>query len=529
MEGCFSHTAVSPPRISKRRIQVCRWLGFGACIPAMIVAGSVYAFNAYSDGLKTQLSLTQSQEEDLLSIGVVATCIGFTAGLLIEHFGLQLTATVAAITSFLGYLFMGLTLDGKVTRSYGFLAFSIFLTGQGSIFFYMLSLMSTAVNFPLKVRGTMFGFLDAMYGGSATIWSTIYGETFGKSNNAADQNVAGYLYTVGAASAAAGLVCIVAVRHLPFDMDTSPASVPDKGTKQHAGIQQDGYTASSNSSRVPAAATNVEIDDPLIDSGDGDALLLSDSHGNSSTVPDDDDDHAQTQDKSLKQLVCSLDFHLLFWPFIMVSAMTTMFIANVTFYLKAFHLEDEYRRLLTIMIPGLGLVFRIILGFTSDRTIKVIPRSFYISFTMCFLCVGLVLLRVKVGVVWVLMFNAVTMALAAAGVWCLVPTVVTEISGVKSFGRVWGIVMLFSGATSVLYQVVFGRVYDAHVAEKPTPAPGLGIESSEPTPATCYGAQCFSASTDMILASAIVSVCMILSLAVRQWRGMRRVRHHIGD
>lgn len=373
----------------------------------------------------------------------------------------------------------------------------------------MIALVNTATNFPVRVRATLFGLLDSLYGGSAVIWSTIYNVMFGQSDDPLRQNLAGYLYMLAIAGTFIGLLMFVLVHHLPHGEESESSGQEDSSLNSTSQLE-----AVGDASEDPSAAHVSEhhsLNKSQEASSEAEPLL-------SSTSVDDG------REQTLKQLFCSLNFHLLFWPFLAITSITTMFGGNITFYLKSAYLEDEYRKPLTIMIPAIGLLGRIFFGFTSDRLQKRVPRTVFILVSSVLMSVGFILLRIDVGKAWVLTLNSVLVPLAAGAMWTLSPTIISEASG-KHFGLNWGVIMFASGFVTILFQFLFGIVYDDHTAKssttRPTSIPAavshLDVEKqASPTPATCYGAACYSFTSDVMLACCWLSIASLLTLVVRQ-------------
>ena len=68
--------------------------------------------------------------EWILSIGLIATCIGFTAGPFVDRFGFQASCCVASLVGGLGVLLLGLAIQKKISSDFGFLCFLFVLAGE---------------------------------------------------------------------------------------------------------------------------------------------------------------------------------------------------------------------------------------------------------------------------------------------------------------------------------------------------------------------------------------------------------------
>ena len=382
----------------------------------------------------------------------------------------------------------------------------------------MIALMSTAVNFRPSVRGTLFGILDSIYGGgSAAAWSTIYGVAYGANDDPMKENVAGFMFLMAIVFPAVGLLMFATVHHLPFEVSAGDTVA---GNRQSADLKT--FEDSSSTGVVAGDFVNWQSDQDDSGTAEDDQLLV---------LADEGESKDSGEEKSIRQLICNLDFQLLFWPFLVMSSVTTLFIGNITFYLKSAHLEDEYRELLTILMPSIGLAARLIWGSVSDRLKDRVPRSCFVLAGAVMLTAGLVPLRTNVGSIWALILTSVLIAMAAGSVWSLVPTIVSEIGGLKKFGLNWGVMMFCSGILGLIFQVMFGAIYDANIGTKSvTGAPSTGGLPTAafgndavvtPTTATCYGPRCYSTTTDIILACCSLSTVMLTVLVIRQRRKQR--------
>ena len=190
-----------------------------------------------------------------------------------------------------------------------------------------------------------------------------------------------------------------------------------------------------------------------------------------------------------RQIMTRSDFHFLFWPFMICSGLQLMYQNNVGVYLKSFD-QEQYTTLFTTLNPIAQVVCKFIVGFISDIIVHRVPRSallllFYVLQTIVMtLCVffsdSFVLLLVTLIIV----------GFANGALWCLTPTIVSELYGMKYFGRNWGTIMIGSAFGGLGCQQIFGQFYDMNIHNK---------NSQD-----CFGKACFTWS---FIIAAVFSFC----------------------
>lgn len=443
------------------------------------------------------------------------------------------------------------------------LCFSVCALGQGGIFTYMACMMTTAANFSPKVRGTVIGLVDAMYGGSAAIFSAIYNQTYGKNDSPRLQDVAGFFYAAAITMISVNLFLFATLWWIPWEdqkKGATPAASSEsteivdversraaslnakelkEGHVQGAEVRRteelkDGADRSQSPTRPMCSAdgkhsplnrfatSSAESDqfsehEPLLRQQESESQTGG-SH-NTQTSPD----------LNTLELISNVNFQFLFWSFALATGVGLMFMSNVLFFLKAYGLEEQYRGLFTIILPIFSLISRFLSGVISDALHSCyVSRSVLLVITMAVLVVAQALLLVWPHSVGILLFNAIAVGISYGSMWCLMPTIMTNIGGLKFFGQNWGIVMLSSALAGMGYQALYGKVYDAHV-QRSTPHPNTvydlvlpSTNDESPTTSTCYGTKCFALTTYITVASCAFSLLLVLLLCVRDQRELFR-------
>eukprot|EP00117_Sycon_ciliatum_P040818 scpid33238/ scgid0981/ Probable transporter mch1 len=541
-------------------------LALFAAICGMSVSGFLYSFNSFADALKEQLSFTQTQVEWISSVANIGSCIGITAGLFMQRFGAKITVCVAALLSFAGFFVVAASIEHRIPTHFSLMCIYFFVMGQGGIFTYMACMMTTAVNFSPAVRGTVIGLVDSMYGGSAAVFSTIYTQTYGASSVAREQDVAGFFYAGAAIMAAVNLFLFVALLWMPWkaaadkpnhngsdagsfdatsyenssDMEKSDSfsvasgqeSVSDQRARTPAlgspslqasapHVGSPSQHSQGRSHQPPMPSQRVDSEDVIEPVLETDSLLASSTAESSECL-----DKSKQPDLNTLQLFLNVNFQLLFWAFALATGVGLMFMSNVLFFLKAYGLEDDRnRKLFTTLLPVCSLVSRFLSGIVSDAMhARFIPRSLLLLVASAALLVAQALLLVQPDSLRVLLVNTTCVGISYGSMWCLVPTIMTHIGGLKYFGQNWGIVMLSSALAGMAYQELYGKVYDDHV-HAPTLPPGASPRPDAgpaPTESTCYGSRCFAVTTYVSVASCALSFLMVLLLFVRDFRTLRK-------
>lgn len=80
-----------------------KWLGFVTAVWVQAISGNNYTFSNYSDALKSLMSLTQLQLNNLSVAKDVGKAFGLLAGLASDRLSPQLMLLIGSIEGFIGY------------------------------------------------------------------------------------------------------------------------------------------------------------------------------------------------------------------------------------------------------------------------------------------------------------------------------------------------------------------------------------------------------------------------------------------
>ena len=190
-------------------------------------------------------------------------------------------------------------------------------------------------------------------------------------------------------------------------------------------------------------------------------------------------------------LLCSTDFHLILWPFLMCTSIQLMFINNIPAYLTSFK-HESYNTLLTIMSPVIAVVTKIIVGTLSDLTLDKLPRIFYLLICNVLQTVFLFLCIFFVNDIVLFSCTVIAVSMAIGAGWCLSPAMLSNMFGTKHFGVNWGSLLQGCAIGGFAAQAAFGVLYDAHLTAGNV----------------CFGKDCFIWSFTMVVILSFISVIL---------------------
>lgn len=330
----------------------------------------------------------------------------------------------------------------------------------------MACLMTSINNYPFHLRGTIIGLLDSLYGGSAAIFSGIYAGAFINGHNKGDeekQNLKGYFCMC---AIVIGVICSLAIMFLKLLPQTDRSST-----------------------------LNIQEDD------------------NCSNASADEDHHNETissyiiGEKGGFSILIDIDFQYLFWIANIGGGISLMYMNNVSSILESFHMM-QYNSFLSTLTPVAGCVARVISGYASDRLAYKLPRIAILLFWLVLLAVMQLISMFFLNNYAVLVLNSIFIGSAMGSVWCLTPTIVSELFGTKHFGWNWGWMMISTAMGTAIYQRIFAAIYQFYIR------PGDGL--------TCYGIKCYRWTMLFTSVTALFSIILSVGLLQRINRVLKR-------
>ncbi|XP_060579682.1 uncharacterized protein LOC132736522 [Ruditapes philippinarum] len=403
------------------------------------------------------------------SMGNFGISLGFPAGLLTERFSVRWTSFVATIVSTSGFLLLwSTTLSKDFYHDHAWLQYIyFFIAGFGAIFMYMASLTTNMNNFQPKHRGKVVGILDASFSAGPALISLLYGVLFtnGHVNDEQNQNLKGFYLMSAIAFGTIGVLGIILLRSNPFEIEDITFQ------------------------RMSETASDKEEHD--LPEREGDVTGF--------------------------KLIKSVNFQFLFWAYIFCAGLQLTYQTNITAYLKSYDLEG-YSTLFTTLNPVFQVVSKFLAGFLSDAIVHKVPRIVVLFAFNIFQTIVLIICIFYSNNLSVLVISLIGLGMPNGALWCLTPTMLSEFYGMKYFGRNWGTIMFGNAFGGLLFQRIYGWIYDN------------SIEYTGQT--VCYGLHCFTWSFTMM---AVLSFCScifnagVLESEIYAYRSLKRAKKSTND
>ncbi|TXG64776.1 hypothetical protein EZV62_011770 [Acer yangbiense] len=150
-----------------------KWLGFVTAVWVQSISGNIYAFPNYSDALKTQMSLTQLQLNNLSVAKDVGRVLGLFAGIASDHFPTPVILLIGSIGGLFGYGAQWLVVSKRIQpQPYWQMCMSLCLGGTSTTWMNTAVLVTCMRNFR-RNQGPVSGILKGYQGLSTGIFTAI--------------------------------------------------------------------------------------------------------------------------------------------------------------------------------------------------------------------------------------------------------------------------------------------------------------------------------------------------------------------
>ena len=221
--------------------------------------------------------------------------------------------------------------------------------------------------------------------------------------------------------------------------------------------------------------------------------------------PQEPKPHLSLAERYGLDLLLLKDFYIITWAFLFAVSIQLTYIPNVTAFTASYSLT-HLNYTLTIASPVCACLWKIVIGWISDRTDRYFPRLIYVT-AMTFIQLILSLLNIFIGdnhIIFILTIVLVYMSNGCFG--SIIPTVMSEYFGVRHFCRNWGFAYFADSLLTSICMTVFGTFYDD----------AIEVTNSN----YCYGLKCFR--NFYILASVMSATSFVLFcwLYLRERKGL---------
>ncbi|KAK6778190.1 hypothetical protein RDI58_024908 [Solanum bulbocastanum] len=155
-----------------------KWLGFVAAVWVQAISGNNYTFSNYSDALKSLMSLTQLQLNNLSVAKDVGKAFGIFAGIASDRLPTPAILLIGSIEGFIGYGVQWLVVSGRI-QPLPYWVMCIFLCMGGNSTTWMnTAILVTCIRNFRKNRGPVSGILKGYVGLSTAIFTDICSALF---------------------------------------------------------------------------------------------------------------------------------------------------------------------------------------------------------------------------------------------------------------------------------------------------------------------------------------------------------------
>uniref|UniRef100_A0A2P2IM04 Nodulin family protein n=2 Tax=Rhizophora mucronata TaxID=61149 RepID=A0A2P2IM04_RHIMU len=198
------------PRSSSTSFTNVKWLGFVTAVWVQAISGNNYTFSNYSDALKTLMSLTQLQLNNLSVAKDVGKAFGILAGLASDRLPTPAILLIGSIEGFIGYGVQWLVVSRRIQPlSYWQMCIFLCLGGNSTTWMNTAVLVTCIRNFR-RNRGPVSGILKGYVGLSTAIFTDLCTALF-------SSDAATFLFMLAVIPFAVCLTAVFFLREIPPD------------------------------------------------------------------------------------------------------------------------------------------------------------------------------------------------------------------------------------------------------------------------------------------------------------------------
>ena len=200
-----------------------------------------------------------------------------------------------------------------------------------------------------------------------------------------------------------------------------------------------------------------------------------------------------------------IDYHLIFWPSIILLGFRTAFGSNISTFAASYGLQT-YAQIAMSILPIVSTFSKPPIGWCSDALLNVVPRSIFLFTWSILVCIIVSLCLVFFAEAVMQGIALMMIVIASSYIQTLAPPLLVAMFGRTFFPIGWSLITVgWAGLTS-LFNVIIGHFYDANIV-------GDGRN--------CLGNACYRDSFIIALSMSVLAALGLAGLVYRE-RAFRR-------
>jgi MFS family permease len=384
-------------------------------------------------------------------------------GFMYDRFGPRITFIGAIALIWLGYFLMYQATSLNIAGSAVLMGIYFFFAGSGSIFGFNGAVVTNIKNFPMQHKGKISGALYGGFGLSAALVTQMF-KMFFYDSTTAEYNIEGFFLTLSF------LLSGLAIVGLAFVQKVNQSS------------------------------------------GETKPLLGQDEIGDKIEPPVEKKEHVGIYGAfGLSRLWRHSAFIVLFFAFILAAGAGLTFINILGGVIKSWKITELDSTKFVIILSLSNFAGRVLTGNLIDVLQKIMPAGAVLIFPAALMAVSHTLLALFPTFA-VLLVGTVGSTVAYGAFWAGFNYLLSAYFGDKYLGQNLGAIALGAGASSLILNVIAGRIYDSQTS------PGEG-ESHQ-----CYGEMCYRYTFFITAAMSIAAAVLVVGMSIQEGRRKKYLR-----
>lgn len=212
------------------------------------------------------------------------------------------------------------------------------------------------------------------------------------------------------------------------------------------------------------------------------------------------DKDSDVHEQSFRELLVTLDYHLLAWFCSSTFAVSLLLSNNMTTLTREENLSS-FDTMITLLYPSLVITTALTFSVISDKTKHCFSRTMFLVMGGICLSFSSILNAFLSSNEAVVVTAVVFGALGTGIIYTIGPTTMSELFHIENFMRNWGLVMLMRAIFIIILHLIFGAMYD--------------LESGEGV-LFCKGLHCTRNGYVLTFGVAVVAVGLSIGLIIRR-------------